>query len=733
MADRFLIAPYDKDSGVQSNYKPWLIPDVAFGRLDNAYVWRGRVRKRFGTLWLGNTQQSTRLRVNIGTTAAITGNFAGNVPGAIFEIGQSFSIGNTLFTVYQNGAMLSTGVATGTYNTATGAVNITGNNENPSTTIYFYPAQPVMGLLTYNDTPTNFEPTIAFDTQFAYQYNNSTSGWERLSAEAVAGAATWTGSDSQFFWSTTWTGANAFEKIFFVTNFNQNEPNFLRYYDGAQWNNYNPLVSATDRLFSCRIITVFKNRLLAFNTWEGVASPGNNYQNRVRFSQVGSPLAVDAWRQDIPGKGGGIDAPTTEAIITVEFIKDRLIVYFEQSTWELVYTNNQIYPFAWQQINTELGVESTFSIIPWGNLAIGVGNTGIHACNGTNVERIDQKIPESVFEIRNGEEAVDRVYGIRDYFGELMYWTYANSAASATEPFPKRVFVYNYKTQTWAFNDDSITCFGYFQPQTGITWDSTTVTWDDPVSWDGGDNQPRFRAVIAGNQEGWTFYCGQDFNDNAPALQITNITFAGQIATVISVNHNLRAGSYIFLDQLAGSGNITSLNQKIFQAINIVDADTFTFVTTNLTIVGTYTGGGVIALVPQIRIDTKQYNFYARDGRNTYLSKVDFLVDVTSAGSMEVQFLASTSGVPLLDDSMPFPLGNGSLLGTGNLETFAYNAMEQNSQRTWHPVYFQAEGQVVQFRITMNDEQMRTVLNSRGDFQMHAIMIYAQPTTARFE
>ena len=58
--------------------------------------------------------------------------------------------------------------------------------------------------------------------------------------------------------------------------------------------------------------------------------------------------------EDLPGFGNAIDAATQEAIVSAEFLKDRLIVYFERSTWELVYTGNQIYPFTWQKINTEL-------------------------------------------------------------------------------------------------------------------------------------------------------------------------------------------------------------------------------------------------------------------------------------------------------------------------------------------------------------------------------------------
>ncbi|HUV84747.1 MAG TPA: hypothetical protein VMV86_03510 [Methanosarcinales archaeon] len=89
---------------------------------------------------------------NLGTTDAVTGNFSVTVPGSTFEIGQQFYIGTTVFTCTALGApaALSTTstVATGTYNTTTGDLVITGNTENPTTAVYFSPVtltDPVLG------------------------------------------------------------------------------------------------------------------------------------------------------------------------------------------------------------------------------------------------------------------------------------------------------------------------------------------------------------------------------------------------------------------------------------------------------------------------------------------------------------------------------------------------------------------------------------------------------------
>ncbi len=772
MADRFFIAPYDENSGVQGNLKPWLIPDQAFSQLNNAYVFRGRVRKRFGSQWLGETALSSRLRINIGKLGELlnpSGTLAGNIriitldSGMPTDIGQSFSIGDIIFTVSNTAAgdqqMLrnDNSLAPATYNLTTSGFNITGVALPDGTDVFFYPNFPVMGLLTFEQSTINDEFLIAFDTRYAYRYITAAPGWDRIAGQFAPGDSVWNGNNSQFFWATTWTGTSAATKIFFVTNFNESEPNYMRYYDGSIWNSFRPLLNATTYLNSARIIVPFKNRLVAFNTWEGVVSPlpGTNFSNRIRYSQAASPLDANAWRRDIPGLGGGIDLSTTEAIITVEFIKDRLIIFCERSTWELVWTGNQAFPFNVQQINTELGVESTFSVVPFDRICLGVGNVGIHACNGSNVERIDDKIPDAVFEIHNNDQGVFRVYGIRDYAVEMVYWTFPSIEADDDFPYPNRVLIFNYKTGTWAFNDDSITCFGYYQPSNAVTWDSTTVTWDDDVSWDSGSIQAKFRHVIAGNQQGYTFICATDEATNAAVLQITDITLVGVTTTLTVIQHNLNTEdtanntTFIYIQGATWSDGSDSLNDKIFRVINRIDANTVEiYVDPEDQFTGTYIGGGLISRVSNISIKTKEYNFYAKDGRNAYISKVDFMVDRTDAGQIQVEFYVSTSTVGLLADSE----SDGELLGTGTLDTFPYIVVdplvppvppyttvqapipfERNATRLWHPVYFDADGEVVQLQLVMNDDQMKNTDIRKSEFTLHAMCITAQPTSYRFQ
>lgn len=712
---KFVVAPIN--SGLENDRKPWMIPDDAFALLNNAYVFRGRVRKRFGSYLMNGRvapsvqQLYSRLRVNIGTTNG-AGNFAGVVPGTIFKIGQLFSVGDEIFTVYQTGApaaMLRTvnpGVAT--FNTTTGAVSI--NGADALTDVYFYPAEPVMGLPTYETADINFEPTYGFDTQFAYYFDDVVGGWERL------GTAAWTGSNAQLFWWETFRNLNAalqVEPLLFVTNFNVADG--IKYYDGTTWTDYVANTAdgiGNNQVLTARIVIQFKRRLLFLNTIELVNGVQQEFPNRCRYSWVGDIENATAFRTDIKGCGGLEGASTAEAIVSAEFIKDRLIVFFERSTWELVYTGNQVRPFVWQKIDTALGAESPFATVPFDKVIMGVGNVGVHACNGSNVERIDQKIPDEVFKIHNGSNSVQRVYGIRDYYSEMVYWSFPSDD---NRIYPTRVLVYNYRGGSWAFNDDSIACFGYFRHKNVTTWSNNNNIWQESLmTWSSGQLNARALDIVAGNQEGFVFILGADVSRNAPSLQVTNIV--GNTMTI--VDHNLSAGDYINIENTGSTG-------IILKVLTVVDANTITI---SASLPGTYVGGATAALVSIIDIKTKQYNFFIDSARNSTINKAVFLLDKTSNGAVTVDYYVSTSSEPLAEMGN----ANNTLTGNSSLQTSAYSLypMESTQQRVWHPIYINADGASIQLEIYLSDEQAQLIDCALCDFQMHAMVFYAQPTSS---
>ena len=757
--DRFLIAPFD--DGLRTDLRPWLIPDQAFAELYNAYVWRGRVRKRFGgqLMGVGSSGSLTapllsRFRAAVGTTPA-SGPITGALPGIIFNAGQQISIGDNIFTILTDAAgtndMLSTNAtASGTLTIAGGPpptanYSITIPSQPAGVTIYYYPGLPVMGLTNYELGPVNDQPTYGFDTQFAYEFTN---GWSRTGA---AQNVIFHGDNSQFFWTCNWNGIADNQTALFVSNFNVDLPNGLpaltddpiwTYNSLATpvWTTFSPWIDAAhDIIFSARIIVPFKDRLVMLNVIEQNAAGTLNtwYSNRCRYSHNGSPFAANAFIQvnNTGFDGGGyIDAATEEQIVSAEFIKDRLIVYFERSTWELAYTGNQVLPFIWQKINTELGAESTFSTVPFDKAILAIGNTGVHACSGANVERIDTKIPEKIFDIANKNEGVQRVVGIRDYYVEMVYWTFPNSTESTTSEYPNQVLVYNYKTNSWAFNDDCITFFGNYEQQLDIIWSELTMPWSENNStWGSGVQQSNFRQVIAGNQQGYVFIVAPDLPYNAPVMSITNIVATGvnNLLTLTVIDHTLQTqvdnnGDYIYIKDCQG---VTGINDGIYPVQLVLDSDTIRIAVPGYT--GIYSGGGSITRVSMIDILTKQYNPYVDKGRDVYISKIEFGVLATASGQLKVDYSPSATPLSMVGDGQ----ATGTLLGTSILETYPYPnvPIEYTSNRLWHALYFQVEGECIQFEIYYSPAQITNPLIAFQDFWLEGMVLHCKPTTSRLQ
>ena len=751
--DRFLIAPYSE--GLITALEPWLIPDEAFSSLHNVYVWRGRVRKRFGGELMGTTAVSSldapllsRFRIaltggaGVGITTAI-GNATGPAsPGVTFKIGQQFSVADTIFTVISAAAgvqpMLSTNpLATGTFNIATGAYVIAG--APALTQVYFYTAEPVMGLANYEVGHANNHASYGFDTQFAYLYS---AAWNRVGAtEGVQ----FHGSNSDFFWVYNYNGITDNTTSMFISNYNftagvpglNDDP--MWFYDQDQiptWDTFTPPITAGGNIvYTARIIIGFKDRLLLLNTVEQNAAGTLNtvFPNRCRYSAIGNPFAAGAFleRGNIGYIGGGaIDAPTEEPIVSAEFIKDRLIVYFERSTWELAFTGNQILPFVWQKINTELGSESTFSTVPFDKAILNIANTGVNACNGANVERIDIKIPEKIFQIANKNEGTQRVVGIRDYYVEMVYWTFPNVENTITTEYPNQVLIYNYNTNSWAFNDDCITFFGYFEQQTDVTWESSApLTWQEyNATWNSGVLQSQFRQVIAGNQQGYVFIISPDIARNAPVMSITNMALiAGPFVQLTIIDHVLNIGEYIYIND---AQNVTGINDSIFEIKSVIDKDNITISVPGYA--GIYLGGGNVTRVSNIGIQTKQYNPYIDKGRDVFVAKIDFGVKKTAFGELTVDYFPSATDISMIDDAT----ATNSILGTSILETHPYafgSLLEYSSDRLWHPLYFQTEGECIQFEIYMSDSQIRTNAIAFEDFWLEGMILHTMPTTSRLE
>ena len=681
----FLIA--NARIGMERDMEPWLLPEQAYPDLQDCYQWRGRIQKRQGFNFLA------RLNRKIGTTDG-GGGFSitlGNIPlrpgSSQFQVGTTFyqdpkpTSGGDPVTLTTNGP----GVAT--LNRATGALTIVGGPAG--TDVFYFPGLPVMGLRTLETVLDNQETLIGFDPAFAYVFDNGAQTFAEFSTYKTTGTVfNWTGNDANFFWTTNYQSA------FWATNGTkgfQSTPTAtipgagdgIRWHDqtiGAPangWVNFLPPITATTFLMGALIIVPYKGRLVTLSTTEGTAfAASNNFQQRARWSQNGSPFAPagapiptgytgaasnNAWRSDLVGFGGFIDAPTQEQIISAEFLKDTLIVYFERSTWNLRYTGNEFLPFVWEKINTELGAESTFSIVPFDDVTIAVGDVGIHQCDTRQVQRIDQKIPDEVFDFNNSNSGPQRIYGVRDYFNQLVYWTVPyigdlTQEEGQTVIYPNKLLVFNYIDQSFSFFNDSFTCFGFYQSSVGMTWGGDHNTWgEESMVWGAPQFQANFPQIVAGNQQGFVEIIMQsDFNDES--LIISAIMPATPLTTIVSINHNLQVGMFV---KILTSSGMTGLSGKIYEVYTVVDANTFTIETPTAP-VGAFTGNGLIAPVNNYLIQTKRFNPWIQEGAQVRLHYVDLYFDKTDNGQVSVNVYVNEDSSVAVNAPTGFPISTVS-------------------------------------------------------------------------
>ncbi len=823
MSSNFIVGPI-KD-GLRKDQKPWAIPEDAFETLTNAYQFRGRILRRQGYSSLG------RLSTDGGTTFP-------NLPVMGLRTQEEFVIATQNLIAFDtrnaysyNGSVftLLPSVMPVTWSGANYqlfySINYSGafwaTNSKPGLNGYIvslFAGQAGAGPYTVNITATGNTFQLG---DIIYLLNITGAG---AANNLRQGTVTATGAT---FTLTSTDGLGAFTNGAATTGLAMSSTRTktgedgIRYYGslsnaggaiGDSWANYNPPIDPNNALAGALLIFAYRGYLVFLNTYEGNDSLVQNFPNRARWTQIGTPYysypipnapnlqTVDflAARDDIFGRGGANDAPTSEAIVAAAFIRDVLVVYFERSTWRFRFVNNTVNPFVWERVNVELGSDCTFSSIPFDKGVMAIGTRGIVISDGNNTDRFDEKIPDDIFTIRQSNNGLYRVAGIRTFRTRLNYWTFP-SDANPEAIFPDSVLVFNYETKNWSFTDDSFTCFGYYYPAgSGITWEDLTNLWPtyDAMTAGDGVTQEGYETIIAGNQQGFVFQLEQKSSINSPSLYINSITLStSSTPTIInSPNYNLADGDWITITGVTGttSSDGVSLNNRNFKIsqlpsgdnidqnnfainefasidagsasgsiftytiewipilagsvqINIgasqyvdsyLDGNLYTGTTASGTLnyttgalvinfpspigatevyirivsvsplqliepvqtITAYTGGGLIAKIPNIDIQTKEFNFLGEDKR-ARLSKIDFYTNITKNGQFTCNVFADSSNVPV-----NVPLSDNP---QSNVVKTSLNPYQVPSgSETIYRLFCDAIAQTVQLQLTLSDNQM---------------------------
>ncbi len=500
---------------------------------------------------------------------------------------------------------------------------------------------PVVGLR-QRIIPTSVDQNlVGFNPKKAYLFvpGSPLGTFTDISFTPTGTPVSWTGTKDNFFWTSNYANS------MWITN----NVDHIRYWNGNALGicDFNPTLDGSGTTLDAALLVIpYKGRLVCLNTLES----GNRFRQRATFSQVGTPYVLtapgspdnvnpapfgaeaNAWRNDIPGRGGRIDADTSEAIVSGEIINDVLIVAFEYSTWRLRYTGNEVIPFLWERIDTQFGSESTFGMIPMDDRAFYISRRGIVAGAMNGVQRIDLDIPDFVQSINTDTigQGFTRIFAQREYDRRLDIWIY-DSGSNNT---PDQVLCYNYQDNTWAKFELPLCCLGRYKVSSNNTWATWVSRWEgDTATWaDLEDEQVNEFIIVGGRTDSWVLRLfdpsvgtdpdvGSDAEDDdnnynftlttkffnpyfdkahrcrlafcdlyftaspSQSLAITAITNANPAQVTTSVAHGLNTGSTVILSNIS---DMSVLNNVPFTII-VNGTNTFLLDNVNTTSIAPYT------------------------------------------------------------------------------------------------------------------------------------------------
>jgi hypothetical protein len=570
-------------------------------------------------------------------------------------------------------------------------------------------------------------------------------------------------------------------------------PGFL---NGLGWVNFAPPLSQSNfsigglppaqyYLVGARIIIPFKDRLLFFGPVVQTSGGTPQYlQDTVIYSQNGTPFytasyfntpnaaidtpasatnvfnpilvpinktgAPNAYFCDQTGFGGFITAGVQQPIITVGVNEDVLIVGFSNFQTRFIYSGNDIVPFNFFIINSELGSGSTFSAITMDKSVFTRGSRGIIATSQVGAERLDLDIPDQVFEISLLNNGSERVTAQRDFISEWLYLTYPINDDNNPSIFPSQTLQYNYRDNSWAIFNESYTTYGQFKISSTPTWLTVTATswnaWTEP--WNAGESTALQPIVIAGNQQGFVLFRERFETSEGTSLAIMNIVGS----TVTSPNHNLDVGDYIMITGVQGS-IASEVNGLIF-SVAPTSSGSITASTFNLSpniVAGTYLAGGLITRLYVPQIQTKQFPVAWEQTKKTRLGAQQYLLTSTDNAQITLLIFLSQNSTSAYNTGNIVPssgVDNNALIYSTTLYTCPESTnlglipsninlqMVTAAQQAqiWHRVNTSLLGDTVQLGFTLSDTQMRgldasgNLISQFAEIELHSIILDCSPS-----
>lgn len=720
----YLISNYA--TGYDRELQPWLLPNDAFTDLLDGYVYRGVTNKRDGYQGFANGLKSTytesRMVHQVANVAPATGVIDGANKTYTWTLTTPVARGRVVITgsnpvqvLTDNGVGGFTGAGTGTINYTTGAVSVTFTAapialSTVLATYSYHQGLPVMGVMSFYPT-NNIRQLIVADTRYVNRYNPTTDRLDDLAA------GTYNGTYKDFWSWVNYEDSASAPRLLFS---NGVVGDVIQQYDGTNITNYAPTFSPGT--LNARQMFNNKDRLVLFQTIEN----GTLFPRRIRISGTGTNC--DNFDNTAPG-AGFIDIPDNTWFFGAAFNRDDLLFFTEAATWSLKYTGNDVVPFSLQKIDGTRGSAAAFSVVSYLNRTMAASPRGLIICDGYQVDRMDNNIPQFAFNDVNGAAFDSCFSGFLDEERDV-YMMYPSDGIVRPALVPStssdRILVSNFEEDNYSIYRIPLSCMGNFQVAFTLLWSDLTAengfpNWDALASKFGNWNAFPFDKgdpiSIGGGHKGEIWRLNDtESEDNPQKVRAITILNNQQLRVTTDWN-NYEVGDFICFEALGGT---IEANDKQAQIISI-DTNFTTFTVDFGQDFGgftAYTSGGQASRTIPFEAVTKKFNPWAESDKKLRCGWIYFYVSTSD------NILTDQDGEPVptfLD--IDVLVGNNEGVDFSNTQ-FKYkvdctNASNEKGGKKWVKIWINQVGQFLQFRMSNNQ--------AGAKIQVHAMMPGFQP------
>lgn len=708
----FLIANFK--TGLDREVEPWLLPADAFSEVRNAYLKRGVWNKRNGYN-IFKTFAAAK-----GVITAIT---QAN-PAVVTVVNHGFSTGDVIFIT---GVVGMTQINNLNY-TITVLTPDTFSLDGIDSTLFtayvsggiawFYPGTPIMGLENFIK-PDGSKQLCIFNTRRMAIYDPASA---LPNVFAIGGTYTggatnrfadyFTGNDSNFFWTENYRSTNTItDNKLYITNNVDN----IHTWDGTTIVPFIPQYGATgaDIVQKCFFIFAFKQRLVLLSTQEA----GSLRPQRARWSQAQNPTI---WRDDIPGQGGFLDAPTGEFILGAAFLKDLIIVQFTNSWWMLRPTSDPALPFRWDKITSNRAVNAPYATLSYDKSVTGIGQSGIIECNGVEVARIDDKIPDFVSDVN--QLNFHKMFA-RRYLEQQQTWTLYPSENNTTSD---EILVLNEQEGSWSQYDLPLSCLGVVDNVQDPKWEDYQAFPGDPSAtlppyvWvaaeDSGDEdfgeeqwlsgylQPGSLNFIGGGHDGVIYTLNQGTDDNGQPIAMEMLTARWNPFKDKGIQAQIG-----YVDFLIDSDPVSEVEIEFFvnNDSSPYKTQTLNFIPQNLVMANI---GGISQSNPAV-VNAYSHNLNTSDVVNFY--RIEGM-EILNGGTFTITAIDSNNfSIDNVDSTLFDPYAGDGIVVQGSFQGL----------KVWKRVFAGAVGFAHRMRLTNNQAEQ--------PIRIHAIMPWFRPVGSR--